>query len=85
MGHEFIHVSQYAALMGQPASILGQKGFKDMLDFHAYNYQNTLGGTKYSSFARNEIRDWATRFPQFKLMIHINFPWTNNVAFRYLH
>lgn len=83
MGHEFIHVSQYAALMGQPASILGQKGFKDMLDFHAYNYQNTLGGTKYSSFARDEIRDWATRFPQFKLMSHINFPWTNNVAFRY--
>ena len=84
MGHEFVHVSQYAALVGQPVSLLNQSGFKDMLDFHAYSYQNSIGGLQYNSFTREEIKIWMSTFPEyFKLTNYINFPWINNVTFNY--
>ena len=42
MGHEFMHVYQYAALTGYSSSLLGNKGFIDLLEYEAYSYQNNL-------------------------------------------
>ncbi|MDR1114929.1 MAG: RHS repeat-associated core domain-containing protein, partial [Tannerella sp.] len=84
MGHEFVHVSQFAALAGQSASLLRQPGFMDMLEFHAYSYQNTLGGTQFSSFTRAEIINWQNTYPQlFNSMGWMSFPWTSAHSFSY--
>ena len=82
MGHEFIHVSQFAALAGQSASIL-TPDFITMLEFHAYSYQNSLGGVQFNSFTRDEIIRWSTAYPQFNSMGYLNFPWTFNHSFVY--
>lgn len=84
MGHEFIHVSQYAALAGQSSSLLRSTGFKDMLDFYAYSYEATLGGSNLSSFTREEISMWVKTYPQqFQAMSSLKFPWTSNHSFKY--
>ena len=82
MGHEFVHVSQFAALAGQSTSIL-TSSFYNMLDFHAYSYQNTLGGVRYNSFTRAEIMNWMNNYPHFNAMNWINFPWTANHLFKF--
>lgn len=82
MGHEFVHVSQFAALAGQSASIL-TPDFISMLEFHAYGYQNSLGGLQLSSFTRDDVTRWATTYSQFNAMNYINFPWTFNHSFIY--
>ena len=82
MGHEFIHVSQFAALAGQSSSIL-TPDFLDMLDFHAYSYQNLLGGLKLNSYTREEILRWSTAYSQFNSMNYINFPWSFKHSFVY--
>ena len=82
MGHEFVHVSQFAALAGQPASIL-TPDFISMLEFHAYSYQNSLGGLQLSSFTRENIIRWSTTYNQFNAMNYLSFPWTFNHSFVY--
>ncbi|HOK36256.1 MAG TPA: hypothetical protein PK642_02590 [Paludibacteraceae bacterium] len=82
MGHEFVHVSQFAALAGQRASILTQD-FIDMLDFHAYSYQNSIGGLQLNSYTREEILHWSTTYSQFNSMNYINFPWSFNHSYIY--
>jgi hypothetical protein len=82
MGHEFIHVSQYAALAGQSSSIL-TSDFLNMLEYHAYSYQNTLGGTFVNSFTRAEISNWLNNYTLFNSMNYLSFPWTSNHSFVY--
>ncbi|MBU1014060.1 MAG: hypothetical protein KKG99_13760 [Bacteroidetes bacterium] len=82
MGHEFVHVSQFAALAGQSRTLLTQD-FLDMLDFHAYSYQNSLGGLQLNSFTRDQIINWGTIYPQFNSMNYTNFHWTFNHSFVY--
>lgn len=82
MGHEFIHVSQFAALAGQSSSIL-TPDFLDMLDFHAYSCQNLLGGLKLNSYTREEILRWSTTYSQFNSMNYINFLWSFKHSFVY--
>ncbi len=82
LGHEFVHVSQFAALAGQSSSIL-TPDFLDMLDFHAYSYQNSIGGLQFNSFTREDILRWSTSYSQFSSMNYINFPWTSNHSFIY--
>ena len=84
MGHEFVHVSQFAALAlaGETRSLLTQD-FLNMLDFHAYSYQNSLGGTSLNSFTRSEILNWSNKITQFNSMGYSNFSWTFNHSFRF--
>jgi len=82
MGHELVHVSQFAALAGHSRTILTQD-FYDMLDFHAYSYQNSIGGLQLNSFTRDEILRWSTAYPQFTAMGYVNFPWTFKHSFIY--
>jgi RHS repeat-associated protein len=83
MGHEFVHVSQFAALAGQPASLIRNPDFMNMLDFHAYSYQNSIGGLQLNSFEKGEILRWSSTYSQFNSMNYINFPWSFNYSFVY--
>ncbi|WP_293734171.1 RHS repeat-associated core domain-containing protein [uncultured Parabacteroides sp.] len=51
MGHEFVHVSQYAALAGEVAKTFENKLFGSLIEFHAYSYESILGGKVLNSFA----------------------------------
>lgn len=84
MGHEFVHVSQVAALAGQSTSLLSQPGFIDLLDFHAYSYQHSLGGLQLNSFTRDVVRGLATQYPTyFNTLGYTNFGWTSLASFVY--
>ena len=83
MGHELVHVSQYAALAGQSAEMVRALDFRNMLDYHAYSYQNSLGGTSLNSFTRSEILNWSNTITQFNSMGYLKFPWTFNHSFRF--
>ena len=84
MGHEFVHVSQFAALAGQASSLLTQPGFMDLLEFHAYSFSNGLGGGKLSSFTRDMVISFMTKYPSyFNSLSYISFPWTSSVNFSY--
>lgn len=80
MGHEFVHVSQYAALAGEFAKDVKTLEFKAMLDYHAYNYQNSIGGTVLNGFTEAEIRSATTTYSYLGFM---NFSWTFNHSFKY--
>ncbi len=82
MGHELVHVSQFAALAGQHSRII-TPDFLDMLDFHAYSYQNSIGGLQLNSYTKEELLRWSSLYPQFSDMNYINFPWTSNHSFQY--
>ncbi len=83
MGHELVHVSQFAALADQPATLVRNPDFLDVLDFHAYSYQHSLGGLQLNSYTRAEILHWSTTYSHFNSMNYINFPWTLNHSFIY--
>ena len=83
MGHELVHVSQFAALSGAKALLVQNPDFKAMLDYHAYSYQNSLGGLKFSSYTKDQLIGWATTYPQFQAMNYIKFPWTSTHSFTY--
>lgn len=80
MGHEFVHVSQYAALVGNNVSIFNSQNFSDMLEYHAYNFQhNVLGDVNGLNNVVNEYQ--GLQF--YNLTNYTNFNWTNNVNFSY--
>jgi RHS repeat-associated protein len=84
MGHEFVHVSQFAALAGSPVSLVANPDFRALLDFHAYNYQHTLGGSSLSSYTNEDLTRWLKDFPEFlESMNYITFKWTLNHSFKY--
>lgn len=80
MGHEFVHVSQYSVLAGLSHKLTIE--FVDMLEFHAYSFQNSLGGSSLNSF--DNIRSIATKYGDlFNKLGYINFGWTSNVTYKY--
>jgi hypothetical protein len=84
MGHELVHVSQYAALAGTSANIVTQPLFKEMLEYHAFNYSNTLRGRCVEgAFSFAEIQQMMSSYPQFWSMTWENFPWTFGHSFIY--
>jgi RHS repeat-associated protein len=84
MGHEFVHVSQIGALRGLPLSIWRNPNFQKMIEFHAYNYENSIGGTRLSAFPRSVVRELATQFPKyFNAMSYTNFGWTTTANYKY--
>lgn len=90
MGHEFVHVSQFAALAGLPREIYNNIWeFHDMLDYHAWNYQYVLQGDYYYGAQPNYIErlyDFIGPHPYevmyFDQFMHYkNFSWTSNFKF----
>ena len=80
MGHEFVHVSQYSVLAGLSHKLTVD--FVDMLEFHAYSFQNSLGGKSFNAF--DNIRSVASKYGDlFKRLSYVNFSWTSNVTYKY--
>jgi len=63
MGHEFVHVNQFAALAGYSYSLLNNKGFVEVIELQAYNYQNRFIESQGSSFNNNLIRNFMRNYP----------------------
>ena len=85
MGHEFVHVSQYASLAGQASSLLRQPGFIDLIEYHAYSYEyNVLGSSNYGGFTPVAVGDLMRQFPNyFHTLSYTNYPWTTTANFIY--
>jgi RHS repeat-associated protein len=79
MGHEFVHVSQYAALAGASRYIY-TKAFDDMMEYHAYSWQDSVGG------ALNHVGAFEGDVTQFGVwfnkMSWTNFSWTSFTNFK---
>ena len=82
MGHEFVHVSQFSLLMGQSSTILTDD-FLNMIEYHAYSYQASIGGSNFNDFDINDIMRWSKAYPEYNSMLYYNLPWTQNVSFKY--
>ncbi len=54
------------------------------MDFHAYNYQHSLGGVRLNSFTPDIVRGLATKFPKwFSSLSYTNFGWSSSASFVY--
>jgi hypothetical protein len=71
MGHEFVHVSQYAVLGSMGVSydfIINHPDFTHgLLEFHAYSYQHNVLGHDFKgmSFPLDEVRSYMTQYPSY--------------------
>jgi hypothetical protein len=89
MGHEFVHVSQFASLVGAKSDLLSKPLFHEMIEFHAYSYQHTLTangvkGTIMNSFSQSTIKEMMSQYAEyFSKLNYINFPWTSNVKYAF--
>ena len=92
MAHELVHVSQYAALAGQPSSILDYispsgADWNYIMDYYAYSYELSIGNTNLqymSSFSKDITNEFFLRFPDVIPKLHyVNYPWTQNTHFVY--
>jgi hypothetical protein len=82
MGHEFVHVSQYAALIGYNVNQFTPE-FQEMLEFHAYSYQHALGDPFVgTSFTPDVVRKFASFGDDFSRLNYNKFSWTSNTNFR---
>lgn len=84
MGHEFVHVSQFASLAGQSSNII-TRDFIELMEYHAYSYENTvLGSSNYGGFDKDQVKYLLETFPEyFSKMSYTNFSWTQNHSFVY--
>lgn len=84
MGHEFVHVSQFASLAGQSRQLLSQSGFLDLIEFHGYSYEYSLGSPNYGGYTAADAQRLMTQYPDyFKSLNYTNFPWTRTTKFLY--
>jgi len=86
MAHEFIHVSQIAALSGQSARLLSDPLMNEIMEFGAYGYQSRIGVDRgMNSFDRGFVSQVQESHLSSYLnsMNFISFPWTNNHNFYY--
>ena len=87
MSHEMVHVSQYGVLgsMGmsyQKYRTLFKAGLGEVFEFHAYSFENSLGGSNFGGFTSNSAKSLMSTFPKlYQKLNYINFPWTRQVQF----
>lgn len=56
----------------------------DLMEFHAYSFQHSLGGTQLSSFSPNLVKAMVKQWPvYFNKLGAANFGWTKNLKFKY--
>ncbi|HRK55685.1 MAG TPA: RHS repeat-associated core domain-containing protein [Cyclobacteriaceae bacterium] len=81
MGHEFVHVSQYAVLTGSTRSLLESYRFReDIMETFAWDYHHHLAGKKGFSVPNNINSSWNKYV---KLLDWRNFAWTKTASFIY--
>jgi RHS repeat-associated protein len=83
MGHEFVHVSQYAALAGQHVSLVN-KSFVNVMEYWAYSFQAAKLGAQnnFTSFSRNDVLQMIDAWPEwFGKMSWSDFGWFNTINF----
>jgi hypothetical protein len=79
MGHEFVHVSQFASLAGTSVNLINQPLFGEMLEYHAYSYQNSIGGGSGMNSFKSSMKDMMTIYKDYFMKLHyMKFPWTTN-------
>jgi RHS repeat-associated protein len=88
MGHEFMHVSQFAYLgsLGTSVSTINDPLFGEMLEFHAYTYQSYIGGGTGMNSFEGYPKMWMTTEPYknyFNQLYYFKFPWYSNHNFQY--
>lgn len=85
MGHEFVHVSQIAALSGEAISLWSNLEFRNMLDLHAYSFEyNVLKSGNSGGFTNADAARLMKSFPNFYHKLHYtNFPSIFNHSFRF--
>ncbi len=84
IGHELVHVSQFAAMANEASLLAKDLGFMELMEFHAYSYQNSLGGLELNSFPRNIVTSLVEKFPlYFDCLNYSNFKWTSTASFVY--
>ena len=84
IGHELVHISQFAAMANEPISFIYDLDFIALSEFHAYSYQNSLGGLELNSFPRDVVTSLAAKFPlYFDCLYYSNFKWTSTASFVY--
>jgi RHS repeat-associated protein len=82
MEHEFVHVSQYAYLgsIGATSETVKAPLVIEMLDFHAYSYEWSLGSTNSGGFIQADILSFKNS-SLFNPLNYINFSWNFNHSF----
>ena len=90
MGHEFVHVSQFAELKGFSSTILdyvspGGGSLYDLLDSFAYSYETSIGNnTPLNSFSKEILKELHTHFSDIIPKInYIYYPWTIKASYKY--
>ena len=89
MGHEFVHVSQFAVLEGMPKWVYYCKEFYEMLDYYAYGYEDVLRGRSFYGVQPDYLYSIAKKpWPHLYETIIYNpllqyncFSWTKNYTF----
>jgi len=79
MGHELVHVSQYAQLaaIGAPGGLFQNKDFVKLLEYHAGNFELHLQGLYLNEAAYN----WGGVYHNHQLLDWRAFSWTKNARF----
>lgn len=71
-------------MANEPISLIYDLDFKAITEFHAYSYQNSLGGLELNSFPRDVVTSLAAKFPlYFDYLNYSNFKWTSTASFVY--
>ena len=94
MSHEFVHVSQFAAMKGflsiKKIDFIynGQRIYlqDDFMEYYAYDYQNNLGVLEHgmNSFSNDLVVAMKKQWPMYsRIFDYNNYSWTKNVNFKY--
>ncbi|MCL2753909.1 MAG: RHS repeat-associated core domain-containing protein, partial [Defluviitaleaceae bacterium] len=72
MGHEFVHVNQFAALAGQSSRLLSNRGFMEFIELQAYQHDHRFQSRIGNSFDLNLIRNFHSTHPSIVQMLNHN-------------
>ncbi len=62
MGHEFVHVNQFAVLAGQSSSLMKNAGFMEFIEHQAYQYDHIFLDRIMNSFDYNLMRSFSNKY-----------------------
>jgi RHS repeat-associated protein len=87
MGHEFVHVSQYASLIGRSFDLIKDNEFRDgLMEYYAYGYQHDVLKDEFvgTMFTPDVVGGYMKQFgDDFYSMNYRNFSWATNTSFIY--
>ena len=78
MGHEFVHVSQYAALKGADIVLLNDLDFINTMEFFAYSWESSVGGISHMS-PDKYLWECINYYSDLYNLNYINYKWTSHL------